>query len=191
MELTDGNVFHIYNRGNQRQQIFFTEANYQYFLQKMANALLPHADLLAYCLMPNHFHWLVQIKSDSEGSNIYAANFSKAMAILLRSYARAMQRQQGFTGSLFQQNSKSKILTTENDVLTCFNYIHQNPVKASLVQKANAWEYSSIGEYLKLSGINFCNNPLLYNLALIDDEYNFIEACDKDIDDEKIKRIFA
>jgi putative transposase len=191
MELTDGNVFHIYNRGNQQQQLFFSEANYRYFLQKMGKALLSHADVLAYCLMPNHFHWLVQIKTDSENPKKNATNFSKAMAILLRSYARAMQRQQHFTGSLFQQNSKSKILTTENDVLTCFNYIHQNPVKANLVQKANAWRYSSIKEYLNDSEINLCNRPMLFNIALIDDKYNFIAACDKDIDGKNLNRILA
>src|SRR5438045_2113325 len=111
MELSDGNVFHVYNRGNQQQQIFFSDANYIFFLKKMEKQLLPHAHLLAYCLMPNHFHWLVQIKENEEKPGDFAFNFSKATGVLLRSYARALQRQQQFTGSLFQQNSKSKILT--------------------------------------------------------------------------------
>ena len=194
MELTDGDVFHVYNRGNQQQQIFFSEANYLFFLTKMEKALLPHAHLLAYCLMPNHFHWLVQIKIAEEDytgiRKTYSSKFSNSMAVLLRSYARAIQKQERFTGSLFQQNSKSKILATENDVLNCFNHIHQNPVKPGLVNKANDWKHSSLSEFLPNAKDRLCDVNLLFNLAGINHNYDFINA-GQDLDDDQIKRIFA
>lgn len=52
-------VYHVYNQGNNKQKIFFAEENYHFFIRKMKTHLLPHAHLLCYCLMPNHFHWLL------------------------------------------------------------------------------------------------------------------------------------
>ena len=189
MELTDGNVFHIYNRGNQQQKIFFSDANYLFFLRKMTTGLLPYCDLLAYCLMPNHFHLLVRIKPSIEGGCENANQFSDSLAVLLRSYTRAMQRQESFTGSLFQQNTKSKILNDENDVLTCFNYIHQNPVKANLAKKPSGWKYSSAFAYKNTFSESMCNHQLLFELAVIKENYDF----DNDFmfTEEKIKRITA
>lgn len=193
MQLTDGSVFHVYSRGNQQKTIFYTEANYFYFIRKMEKELLPHAHLLGYCLMPNHFHWLVQIKASelsAEKENTYAASFSKATAVLLRSYTRAIQRQQQFTGSLFQQNAKSKILATRNDILNCLNYIHNNPVKANLTSKANDWKYSSLNEYLATGDSGICNKNLLFELANVDHKYDFANQY-KGLNDADTRRIFA
>ena len=55
-------LFHIYNQGNNRRQIFFSDGNYEFFLWKMRAYLLPFGDLVAWCLMPNHFHWLFAVK---------------------------------------------------------------------------------------------------------------------------------
>lgn len=57
MHLYEDQLFHIYNQGNNRRQIFFTDENYEYFLWKMRGYLLPFGDLISYTLMPNHFHW--------------------------------------------------------------------------------------------------------------------------------------
>ena len=58
-------IYHIYNQGNNRQPIFFNDDNYIFFLRKMRTHLLPYVDVLCYCLMPNHFHWLVYTKDTS------------------------------------------------------------------------------------------------------------------------------
>ena len=57
MKFYPNQLFHIYNQGNNRQEIFFTEEHSQSFLWKMRAYLLPFGDLISYCLMPNHFHW--------------------------------------------------------------------------------------------------------------------------------------
>jgi putative transposase len=62
MHLYTNQLFHIYNQGNNSQTIFFHEENYHYFLWKMRAYLLPFGDLVAYCLMPTHFHWLFFIQ---------------------------------------------------------------------------------------------------------------------------------
>ena len=62
MKFTENTIFHIYNQGNNRQKIFFKDENYLFFLKKMRDFLLPYGDLLCYCLMPNHFHWLLYVR---------------------------------------------------------------------------------------------------------------------------------
>jgi REP element-mobilizing transposase RayT len=67
--LQHGKYYHIYNRGNNRENIFFEERNYRYFLQLYAKYIQPIADTYAYCLLYNHFHVLVRIKSIEELQN--------------------------------------------------------------------------------------------------------------------------
>ena len=62
MQFETSNIYHIYNQGNNRQLIFFCRDNYLFFLKKMREHLLPYVDILAWCLMPNHFHWMVHVR---------------------------------------------------------------------------------------------------------------------------------
>ncbi|MFT6321321.1 MAG: putative transposase [Granulosicoccus sp.] len=65
MEFHENRLFHIYNQGNNKQQVFFSDENYLFFLWKMRSYLHPFGDLVSYCLLPNHFHWLFFIKKIS------------------------------------------------------------------------------------------------------------------------------
>lgn len=62
MDFYPNQLFHIYNQGNNKQLIFLNDDNYEFFLWKMRAHLLPFGDLIAYCLMPNHFHWLFYVR---------------------------------------------------------------------------------------------------------------------------------
>jgi putative transposase len=62
MNLEKGYIYHIYNQGNNRQKIFFQKRNYTFFLDKIKTHILPYGDILAYCLMPNHFHLMVLVR---------------------------------------------------------------------------------------------------------------------------------
>jgi len=64
MVLKEGNIYHVFNQGNNRENIFFSRENYLYFLSKINIYIKPHADILAWCLMPNHFHLMLYIHSD-------------------------------------------------------------------------------------------------------------------------------
>ena len=59
--------YHVYNRGNNKEDLFRSSDNYHYFLQKWKTYISPHTSTLAYCLMPNHFHFLVQIPAINDG----------------------------------------------------------------------------------------------------------------------------
>ena len=65
MNFEPENLYHIYNQGNNRQKIFFTRENYLFFLNKIKMHILPHADIVAWCLMPNHFHLMIYVKDVS------------------------------------------------------------------------------------------------------------------------------
>ncbi len=163
MSLLPQTFYHIYNRGNNKQLIFYNKDNYHFFLKKIRKHILPHVEIVAYCLMPNHFHLMVQPRLD-----FIQVNFSHDLKILLRSYARAVNNQERKTGSLFQQNTKIKPLKTGlNYPFICFHYIHQNPMKAGLVSKMEKWEMSSFRDYMGTGSEILCNKGLAYDLLEI------------------------
>lgn len=179
MQFEPNHMYHIFNRGNNSQQIFFNRDNYLFFLKKIKLYIQPYADVLAWCLMPNHFHLMVYINSTeifvskhvtASRELTRARSINSSFSILLRSYARALQKQEKFTGSLFQHRTKAKCLTeisgtspawfqsafgTEINIPAgekeypqiCFNYIHNNPVSAGLVKTPGEWEFSSYPDY--------------------------------------------
>lgn len=176
MKFELNNCYHLYNRGINRQQIFFSKRNYEYFLEKVKVYILPHCSLISYCLMPNHFHFLIHAHQGTmcEVPNISLIKknvVSEGIRLLLSSYARAINKQEVRTGNLFQQKTKSKCLSPddlrpgilmhsslyEEDV---FNYIHYNPVKAGLVSTPGEWEFSSYNEYLGLKPNGLCDVDL-------------------------------
>jgi putative transposase len=180
MQIAKDHIFHIYNRGNNSQPIFFTHSNYLFFLKKVKTYIVPYADVIAWCLMPNHFHFMLYINTEEleiEENKNYTytktRSINNSFAILLRSYTRSVHNQNKITGSLFQQGTKAVCLTDQTGYAPawfqseygtiinipdpekehpqiCFNYIHQNPVKAGLVKLAKNWVYSS---YRDIAGL--------------------------------------
>jgi len=63
MQFEQSHLYHIYNRGNNSQKIFFNRENYLFFLDKIKKNILPHTDILAWCLMPSHFHFMVHVNN--------------------------------------------------------------------------------------------------------------------------------
>ncbi len=204
MHFIENEVYHIYNRGNNHQTIFFNPSNYQHFLNKVRKDWQPNCEILAWCLMPNHFHFLIQ--ATAESCKEIPAYGGKPMQILTRkigltlsSYAQYINQQNKTTGSLFQQKTKAKCIsafetgqTTRRGptvaspayIINCMHYIHQNPLKANLVLKMEDWPYSSFEVYTGFRNDNMCNKNLLLSLTDYDllnfyaDSYRVIEDSD-------------
>jgi len=179
-------IYHIFNQGNNQQTIFPLDKNYLFFLQKMRKHILPYADFLCYCLMPNHFHWLIYANAlGCQPIKVVSQNAPKiqhianAIRILLSSYTRAINIQEHKSGSLFRQNTKAKkgiiegFITAKDTVfyehpnayaINCFHYIHNNPVKANLVDQAADWIYSSAKDYDGIRNGTLCNQELAKEL---------------------------
>ena len=162
-----GHLYHIFNQGNNRQKIFFSRNNYLFFLEKIHTYVLPYGDLLAWSLMPNHFHLMVYLHTCSIAqTNGKSRTFNDSIGIMLRSYSRAINKEVVRTGCLFREETKAVCLTEVKQIQNpwynkggikevileypeigypniCFNYIHLNPVRAGLVQSPEKWEFSS------------------------------------------------
>lgn len=169
-------TYHIYNRSN--ETLFYNRENYLYFLQGVRKHIAPYADILAWCLMPNHFHIILTVKKS--GVEISTSNFkegvqllSKNIGTLLSSYTQAINKQQNRRGSLFAHNTHAKMLNdAKNDyLLECFMYIHQNPALAGLVEKIEDWKFSSYSDYIGIREGKLVNKELtleMLNLEIND-----------------------
>jgi REP element-mobilizing transposase RayT len=145
--------------------------------------------------MPNHFHFLVNTNSQStkirKVGSLNLSDLSNGIRMLLSSYSLAINKQEKSTGSQFRQKTQAKLLKIEevNYPYMCFQYIHQNPLKAGLVKQMEDWKYSSFNDYIKIRNGSLCNQMLAKNLIGFD-ESNFLKESYSVIDNEKISKIF-
>ena len=107
MKIAPNHIYHVFNRGNNKQLLFFNNENYLYFLRKIRTHLAPVCDILAYCLMPNHFHFLIHMNEESakiavrKSGGIEVNKFSNGLRTVLSSYTRGVNIEQERTGTLF------------------------------------------------------------------------------------------
>ena len=118
---------------------------------------------MAYCLMPNHFHILIAVRQNySSSEEEISKPIQDSIAIILRSYTRAINKKFDRTGSLFQMGTKAK--NTEDYAFECFHYIHQNPFRSKLVDSLDKWEFSSFLDYSDARNGTLCNKAVAYEL---------------------------
>ncbi len=142
--------YHIYNRGNNRENLFVEERNYPYFLRLYAKHIEPIADTYAYCLLKNHFHFCVKIKMEEEFKTSWVSGTKKknfnpfqGFSNLFNAYAKTINKAYDRTGSLFEERF-GRIPVTETAYLeTLIFYIHYNPQKHGFVADFRDWQWSS------------------------------------------------
>jgi REP element-mobilizing transposase RayT len=200
-----GQYYHVYNRGHNRQAIFFERENYSFFLRRVreylvgessasaavsAETRLPklrtlrlrsgqacgslealevHAVVVAYCLMPNHFHLLVQPLDDQ---------LSRRMQRLSISYTKAINKRHGRSGALYQGQFQAAHVDRDEYLLYLSRYIHLNPVEAGLVRRPEDWEFSSYREYVGLRQGTLPTPQVVLSQFSSPSAYReFVEAC--------------
>ena len=142
MQYRDGCYYHVYNRGSRKGKVFLSKENYDYFLRLVkANSDKYSTSIIAYCLMPNHYHLLL---FQREGGSI-----SKTLQTTLNSYVQAVNKRYRFSGSLFQGKVKSILVETDKYLVHLVRYIHLNPVKAKLVLLPIQWEHSDYSRWVE------------------------------------------
>ena len=161
MRFSQPGLYHVYNRGINKQPIFFNPEHYLHFKSLCQKYIVSRSQIIAWCLMPNHFHFLIYTDKKSLEPIIWGGNEMPAITngfqLLQSSYAKHINKNENRTGSLFQQNTKSKCIEDHKHGLTAFWYIHQNPVKALLAETMSDWEYSSYPDYCGIRGDTLCN----------------------------------
>ena len=138
-------VYHVLNRANNRAQIFHSEVDYrdfEYLLTEMCETFSMR--ILAYVIMPNHWHMLLYPSLDG--------SLSKAMQWLGTSHVRRHHSRFETIGGghLYQGRYKSFLVENDSYLLTVLKYIERNPVRASLVKAPDAWRWGSA--YRRLHG---------------------------------------
>jgi putative transposase len=141
---TQGQYYHLYNRGAGKAKIFFNHGNYHYLLRLVKDYYQKYgATVIAYCLMPNHYHFLLRQELE--------APLSKFMQVLFNAYVQALNVQQERTGTLFEGRFKHEcnecVDKWEYLIVLC-RYIHRNPVKAGLVAKPDDRAYSNYRDWV-------------------------------------------
>jgi REP element-mobilizing transposase RayT len=143
--------YHLYNRGNNRQRVFYERDNYAFFLRQLWKYLIPVLDIVAYCLMPTHYHLLILVKEASGVSETAEVSaVSRGMQRFSISYTKAMNERYDRVGALFQGAFRAGHVDDNTYPVHLSRYIHLNPVSAGLVEHAEDWEFSSYRDYIGL-----------------------------------------
>ena len=155
-----GQTYHIYNHANGSENLFREEENYRFFLRQYARYLGEVVNTYAYCLMPNHFHFLVAVRKDLPGFQNLAGlkgqnklghasrnPATKAYSDFFNSYTKAFNKRFERRGSLFVEHFKRTPIQTERQWQETFLYIHLNPLKHGFVKDPKDWKWSSWKTY--------------------------------------------
>jgi putative transposase len=141
--LESGQYYHIYNRGNNKENIFIEDKNYLYFLKKMKKYLLPIADVYGYCLLKNHFHIVLKIKDKEELPEKLKEKIHLPFSNLFNSYAKSINTAYNRTGSLFQEHLQRNRIENEEYLKQLIVYVHLNPVKHKFTKSFETYLHSS------------------------------------------------
>lgn len=172
---TQGQYYHLYNRGAGKGRVFCNDGNYQYLLHLVKQYYQKYGvTVIAYCLMPNHYHFLLRQETEEP--------LSKFMQVLFNTYVQALNLQQERTGTLFEGRFKHKCVDKWEYLMVLCRYIHLNPVKAGLVACPEDWVYSNYQEWVGLRDDELVDN------AFVQDHFPRVEEYVKfvnDVEDEK------
>lgn len=142
--------YHIYNHGNGDDNIFRVEENYPYFLRRYIQYMAPLVSTYAWCLMPNHFHFLIRIREEDEIRKAarqdikdISVYISRAFSNFFNAYAKAYNKMFERRGSLFLSNLKRKNVTDIDYLCRLVHYIHYNPAHHGFVKDPSDWKHSS------------------------------------------------
>jgi REP element-mobilizing transposase RayT len=142
VQFAKGHYYHIYNRGAGRQAIIREERNYQYLVHLLSHTAKEcQVAVIAYCLLPNHYHWLLRQDGDMAAGNVPRRVFM--------SYSQALNKAYDRTGTLFEGSYKAILVDNDAYLCTLCRYIHLNPVKHGLVSLPEDWPYSNYLEWVE------------------------------------------
>src|SRR5438552_1139185 len=155
-QLISGQYYHIYNKGNNNEKLFFTEANYTYFLEKFTEHLYEFVKIYSYCLLPNHFHFLIKVENEKINltgfknlSGLKTRTISQAFSNFFNSYTKSINKQEVRLGNLFHRPFKRKLIDKDEYLISVICYIHRNPIHHGLVQSLDEYIWSSYKSILQ------------------------------------------
>ncbi len=190
-KFASGHIFHVYNRGNNKEKIFLDEQDYKAFLFRLGLCLgfteeelnkekitsMPYSriritetnknnfKLHAFCLMPNHFHLLIEQVGD--------ISVSKLISKLCTSYVKYINKKYKRVGHIFQDKFKSVLIENNPQLMWTSTYIHMNPVKDKIVKHPSDHLWNSYDDFANNRNLSIINKELL--LSTFGDQESFIK----------------
>ena len=151
--IVGGICYHVINRGNARATVYHSRRDYAAFLtlMKLASERIPMR-ILAFCLMPNHFHLVLWSYCDGD--------ISRWMHWLLTSHAKRHHRINRTSGRIWQGRFKAFPIQQDRHLLTVLRYVERNPLRANLVRRATDWRWSSLNEDPAGLKLHLCECPV-------------------------------
>lgn len=156
--------YHIFNRGVGQIPIFYNQENYSYFLELFHRHIGSVADTFAYCLMKNHFHFLIRMKGLEDLPEIYRdgnRSLSLPFSHWFNAYTQAVNKSIGRTGGLFERPFKRVEVLSEEQLLHNVFYIHANPQKHGVVEDFRTFHWSSYGAFANNSPTKLMRDEVL------------------------------
>ncbi len=142
-----GAVYHIFNRGNNKEDIFREDRNYYYFLSLIKKYVLSVSDIYAYCLLKNHFHIILRIKDINELPEKLKTKPFLAFSNLFNTYKKSINKAYNRSGSLFQEHLHRNRVKDESYLIKLITYIHLNPSKHQFTEDFRNYLFSSYKAY--------------------------------------------
>jgi putative transposase len=140
--LIPGEMYHIYNRGNNRESIFKEHKNYAHFLNLWKTHIYPVAGCYAYSLLPNHFHFLIKTLEMENEANA-EKKIQQAFSNFFNAYCKSINHAYNRTGSLFQERFGRKMIDADDYFSQIVWYIHSNAQKHQITDDFTGYPYSS------------------------------------------------
>ncbi len=177
--------YHIYNRGNGKQNIFNTNDDYLFYIKRLdQNRKKYDVELICYALMPNHIHLLVKQKTD--------VPIHKFISSLHTSYSMYFNKKYQHVGHLFQDRFKQVIVYADEQLLYLTKYIHRNPIEAGMVVKLSDYPWSSFHEYMHVLPLPLCNKEIVRGILGTHEEtfaHKYSEFCKEESSNKEILSI--
>lgn len=173
-------VYHVINRSNGRVCIFENDNQYKHFESLLLESKeLTNMRILAYCIMPNHFHLVLYPRKDND--------MGEFMRWLTTTHVRQRRVETGSVGSghLYQGTYKSFPVEQDKYLIDLIRYVEQNPLRAKLVKKAENWKYSSL--YGRLNGTNIQKKIL--DELITELPKNYLKSVNEIYNEEKISTL--
>jgi REP element-mobilizing transposase RayT len=192
--------YHVFNRGNNKQNIFLDSEDFSFFLFRLKESLFPSQktlkqgryirkqlpensfSLICYCLMPNHFHFLIR-----QNTNL---PISKLIGKICTSYSKYFNKKYNRLGQVFQDQFKSVLVDSDSYLLWLSAYIHQNPKVAGIVSDLKEYKWGSYVDYLGLRKGTLCNQTTI--LDMVSNNYeDFVNSSFENIRERKeLEKLF-
>jgi putative transposase len=141
--LENGKYYHIYNRGINSDLLFKDNSNYEHFLKLYDLHIEPMAETYAWCLMKNHFHFVIRIKGLEEIKTKNKTQPSQSFSNLFNAYTKAFNKKYNRHGALFERPFKRKYVENENYFQNLIAYIHNNPLHHTICEHPSQYPWSS------------------------------------------------